>query len=113
MEVGGCRAAAQAMTLRQLITADALLLRSIEVGVLLKTGLACRRKECINERMPRSPVANGERSERTMELVLSAFIRFRPDIVRQNVAVASARRPVRCPFVIVAAMSADVDHCVH
>src|SRR5262245_582474 len=63
--------------------------------------------------MSRAPLGNGERTKRTMELILPTFIGFRFNEARQDLGVAPTRRTPRRPFIIVAAMAANVDHRIH
>ena len=78
MEKGDRGAAAHAVALRELIEADAVLRLAVEVGIARMTCLDPRLYEGVHQRISRPSVADRQRAELAVELVLAALIGFGP-----------------------------------
>src|SRR5215475_1768969 len=113
VQVGNGRAASSAVALRDLMISDAVLSGPVKIRIKCQSQIPSRGKESLRRSIFRAPVADRERAEVTMELVLAALVAFRLDEVGKDVPVAPVCGSVGSPVVIVKAVAAYVDHSVH
>ena len=92
MEKGDGGAAAHAVALGELIEADAVLLLAVEVGIAGMARLHPRLHEGVHQRISRPPIADRQRAEFAVVLVLAALIGFRPAKVGQEIIVGPPLR---------------------
>ncbi len=87
--------------------------RTVEVFV---TRIACLDKrfdDAINERMLRPSILDGKRPIGAMKLTGTSLIGFGLDEVRQEFLVGPPRRALGRPFVIVRAITTNINHSIH
>ena len=111
-EVRRGRAPPLAIFLRQLIEADALLLRAIEVGVARQTLLHRCGNADLHEGARRSRIGDVERAALSVKGVGESLVVLGSPEIRKHIVVRPSCVAERRPFVVVAAVAADVDHRV-
>ena len=113
MQVGHRGAAPHPVPLGELVVADPVLLRPVEVIVGLMPGLLRRLEEGVHQGMPGPAVADGQRAAGTVQVARAALVVLGAQEVGQHVRPAPSGRAVGGPLVVVCRISADVDHRVH
>ena len=113
MQVGHRGAAPHPAALGQLVVADPVLLRPVEVVVGLMPGLLRRLDIGVHQGVPGPAVADGQRAAGAVQVARAALVVLGPQEVGQHVRPAPSGRAARRPLVVVGTVPADVDHRVH
>jgi len=113
IEVRACGAPAPAVLLRDLVKAYAFLVRSVEVRVARTPGLHTRLHERQRSRLRRTHFRDVQRAAGAVERIGAALIVLAALEHRQHVGPAPAGISGRGPVVVVARVTAHVDHRVY
>jgi len=111
-QVGPGRAEALAVPVRDLVRADAFLLRAVEVVVEDMARRAARVVEGLQQLVGAAQVRHVERAGAPVELAAQALVVLGAAEVGQHVVVGPARVALGRPVVVVGTVAADVDHRV-
>ena len=101
-----------AVLLRDLVEADAFLLRAVEIVGERQAGLPRGFQVARMERVAGAQVAHPQRAVAAVPRIVEALVVLAQAEVRQHVVVAPAFVAERGPAVVVDAMAADIDHRV-
>ena len=101
-----------AMELRDLVVANAFLLRAVEVLVAFQAGLDAGLDECLGDRARAALLRDLQRAAAAMPFALAALVAFGALEVGQHLLEAPATAAGARPVVVVAAVAAHVEHGV-
>ncbi len=111
-QIGRSRTPSTGVADGELVPPETFLLGAVEIWVGRVAGLNPRRHEGVEQVVVMGGIANRQRPVRPVIRIAAAHIALRPLEVGQDIGIGPPRQAELAPVVVIARMSADIDHAI-